>query len=146
MDDRLTVCARVGCGREFRPRRGRHPHVYCSKRCGNVVRLAREAPSVTLGLCAGDVGTVGELIVSADLIMHGWQVFRAISPAATCDIVAMKGDQVIRVEVKKAQRLKRDPSLVNHGRALRGRYDVLALWFSDLTINYSPGLPSEPAG
>lgn len=56
-------------------------------------------------------GTISELLVCADLLRMGYEVFWAVSPTASCDLIATKGDAVFRVEVKTGhERLNGKPS------------------------------------
>lgn len=48
-------------------------------------------------------GVLAELLVCADLLNKGWEIFRPISATATCDLIAVKGSAAVRVEVKKAR-------------------------------------------
>jgi hypothetical protein len=52
------------------------------------------------GLAASTVGAISELAVCADLLSKGYDVFRSVSPAAPCDLIAQKEGKLIRVEVK----------------------------------------------
>lgn len=45
-------------------------------------------------------GTISELIAAADLMEKGYEVFRAMEPCATCDLIALKGSEVLRVQVR----------------------------------------------
>jgi len=51
-------------------------------------------------LSTGKVGAIGELRTSADLLSRGYEVFRAVSPACSCDLIALKGDNKLRIEVR----------------------------------------------
>src|SRR5579872_6612397 len=46
------------------------------------------------------LGAASELIASADLLLRGFDVFRAVAAACPCDLVAMKDGALIRIEVK----------------------------------------------
>lgn len=46
------------------------------------------------------IGAISELLVSADLLFKGYEVHRALSPDAGCDIVATKKAEVRRIEVR----------------------------------------------
>ena len=52
------------------------------------------------GLSASTVGAISELAVCSDLLSKGYDVFRSVSPAAPCDLIAHKEGKLIRVEVK----------------------------------------------
>lgn len=45
-------------------------------------------------------GAYKELLVAAVLTKAGWDVYRAVSPAALCDLLAVKGLRTLRIEVK----------------------------------------------
>ena len=85
----------------------------------------------------GNIGAEGEMLVTLDLMRTGWEVFRAVSPTATVDLIAMRDGLVSRIEVTKGTRkgsthwLKWSP----HDAA---RFDVLAVWESDGRITYIP--------
>lgn len=51
---------------------------------------------------ASDSGAANELIVSADLISRGYFVFRSLVHTCPTDLVAIKDDRIIKIEVKTA--------------------------------------------
>lgn len=57
-------------------------------------------PSKYKGLSTGVVGAIGELIVAADLLSKGYEVFRAVSQAASCDLIVLKAGACLRIEVR----------------------------------------------
>ena len=57
-------------------------------------------------LCAGTRGAIGELRVCADLLSKGYEVFRAVSPACSCDLVIAKNGNLLTVEVRTGFRTK----------------------------------------
>ena len=68
----------------------------------------------------GLLGAQSELLACVDLMNKGWTVYRAIDAYAACDLVAIKNDQFLRVEVKtEGPQLKL--------KAKRGKFDVLAV-------------------
>jgi Holliday junction resolvase-like predicted endonuclease len=46
------------------------------------------------------IGAIGELLASAFFLRRGYYVFRSVTPNAPCDLIAVKGDRTLRVEVK----------------------------------------------
>lgn len=50
----------------------------------------RAAPPVVV-LTAGTQGAVSEMMAAVDLLRRGYEVFRALSPNAGCDLIALKG-------------------------------------------------------
>lgn len=75
---------------------------YCSRECrlkNNALvsgRSARSWPS----LPTSTVGAVSELIVASLLLQKEYSVFRALSPACYCDLIAVKDGRVLNVEVR----------------------------------------------
>lgn len=81
-------------------------------------------------------GAMNELYVASDLMRRGFEVFRALSPAASCDLVAIGTPaRMYRVEVKTGY-IKENGD-VKCG-PLRGEHDLLAVVLSDGVIDYEP--------
>jgi hypothetical protein len=75
------------------------------------------------------VGCLSELLVCIDLLGKGWSVYRALDAGAACDLVAIRGDEVVRVEVKTdGPRIKLKKKW--------GRFDILAVAYADNKIRY----------
>lgn len=90
-------------------------------------------------LSASDVGALSEILVVADLTRAGLQVFRAVSPGASCDMLVVDGHQLWRVEVKTCSKSRRGGGWrFDHQRLRPERYDVLALVKGDTGIEYRP--------
>lgn len=51
-------------------------------------------------------GAMTELLASAWLILHGYEVFRNVAPTGPADLVAFKGDEVFKVDVKSSYMTK----------------------------------------
>jgi hypothetical protein len=86
-------------------------------------------------------GAASELLVAADLLGRGIDAFRAVSPDAPCDLMALKGITSARVEVKTV------PKRAKTGLPYRVRYqdwgkcDILALYYpAEGLIEYWPAL------
>jgi hypothetical protein len=85
----------------------------------------------------GTTGAVHELMVAVDLVVRGYEVFRAVSPSCSCDLIALKGGKALRVEVKTGY-------LNAAGRAVcsgntPSKYDLLAV-VTTTEIQYTPSL------
>ena len=83
------------------------------------------------------IGTASELLVSADLIGRGYEVYRALCQHASCDMIAVAGDAMYRVEVKTGYRATKHCSV-----RPSNRFDVLAVVVRGRGIIYSPDLPN----
>ena len=89
-----------------------------------------------------NVGAISELAVCADLMRHGYIVFRSVAPHAACDILCFHQTgtaPIYRIEVRSAQR---------YGGSLRyaapqgeKRYDIIALCLPSGEVVYKPDLP-----
>ena len=52
------------------------------------------------GLSTPTVGALAELMVAVDLMRRGYEVFRALSPSASCDLAILGTSGLRRVEVR----------------------------------------------
>ena len=50
------------------------------------------------------IGAACELLAATHLMLQGYEVFRALSPACSCDLTALKNSLVYRFEVRSAVR------------------------------------------
>ena len=77
---------------------------YCNPRCARKWRIREhKLRNPDAGkICSANVGAISELLVSADLLGKGYSVYRSVSPAASCDLLAFHGDDLYRVEVTTA--------------------------------------------
>ena len=81
-----------------------------------------------------------ELLVSADLMRRGYEVFRALSPACSCDLVILKEGRLLRVEVRTAQKSISGKLSWTNSKKDIGRSDMLALVVEGRDIVYLPSL------
>lgn len=82
----------------------------------------------------GPIGAASELIVCADLLRRGWDVFRSVSPTCYCDIIATKGPNTLEIEVRTAS------GQTGWHCSTDGKYDTLAI-VRGTDIKYVPELP-----
>jgi PD-(D/E)XK endonuclease len=115
---------------------------YCSTACRKERERKREYRVGKPYISTGKTGAIGELKVSCDLLDRGYEVFRSVSPDGSCDLVALKGDKMFRIEVKTGQVYattgtrtypKPKPKDAN-------KFDILAVSYPD-GIAYSPISP-----
>lgn len=82
-------------------------------------------------------GAVHEMMVACDLMRHGFSLFRALSPACSCDLIAIDPDgKLVRVEVKTGY--VGATGRVNSPKADPARFDMLAVVVNGDRIYYSP--------
>ncbi len=137
MQSKSITC--LGCSKVFL--RASPSQIHCSATCARNTKLAK-AGSVSAfpGLPSATVGALNEIRVAADLMKRGYHAFRALSPACPCDLIALKDNVCIRIEVKTAYYnrsggISTSPTRYNI-------FDVLARVLPDV-ITYEPALP-EP--
>ena len=105
------------------------PHArYCSKEC----RQAQWYEPVAHDLSTGTVGALSELRAAADLLSKGYEVFRAMSPSTSCDLVILKDGKLTRVEVKSGRTNKKNGSICYATNNIRA--DVVAVVLHDRII------------
>lgn len=75
-------------------------------------------------------GAIGELLVASDLLSRGYEVFRPLCAASSCDLAYIRDGHLVRVEVKFIT-----GTTVRLWRNL-GKFDVLALVYGDGRIEY----------
>lgn len=127
----------LGCGRSIKTQT-RYPRKYpgyCRAEC----HARANRPAIVRSMSTTTVGAISEYRVCIDLLQRGYEVFRAVSPSCKCDIMASRGDDKIRVEVKTAA-YRRDGRPAG-GTAAYNRFDVLALVLPEQVV-YVPALPS----
>lgn len=99
-DRRTQECDR--CGVKFET--GRVWQRFCSRSCSTAYynKKWRDVNVTDLKLSTATVGTISELLVAADLLAAGYDVFKSVSPACCCDLAILKNRKLYRVEVTTA--------------------------------------------
>lgn len=99
--------------------------------------------------CQGTIGAVSELMVSIYLMNHGFDVFRSLSPNATCDLIALRYGKMCRIEVKTVG-IKKSGKIMRPYLRNPDRYDHLAMVgrgngiFFEPHLDVSDRLPRNP--
>jgi hypothetical protein len=124
------VCQLVACAKAFK---SKSPVAkYCSNKCTKQAYWG-----VTLNLCSGRIGAMNELIAAADLISKGYEVFRSVSPASSCDLIILKEGRTQLVKVRTGQRHSRTGKIrLMHPKH---RADILAVVIAK-EVFYFPAL------
>lgn len=114
------------CGKDLSEVNRRPDAAYCSVACRRA--WAKQKYETLNGQATGrataTTGAIAELLVSADLLAHGYEVFRALSPACSCDLAILQDGKLLRVEVRSAW-----VTASGKVRAIghKGRADILAM-------------------
>lgn len=92
-------------------------------------------------LSSGTVGAVAELIVAADLLSLGYEVFRSVSQSCSCDLVALREGSWLRIEVRTGSRLKSGGLTFSFKPRDENRHDVMAVYVpGERSITYRPDI------
>lgn len=90
------------------------------------------------GLATHTVGAIGELRVSVDLLRLGYEVFRAISATASCDLAVLQNGRLLRVEVRTGYESRHSGKITGNFEK-QFRADILAIALPDRIV-YRPPL------
>ena len=114
------------CGNILSAAKLRRRARFCDKKCCrlNEQREFRRRNGTT-GLSSGKAGAVQELLVCADLLRLGYDVFRSVSPHSSCDIVIVKEGLFLRVEVTTGHLNKNGEIRYPHHKP--NNYDIIAI-------------------
>lgn len=72
----------------------------CSDECRKRRMVKKFGRYSDKSIPSGTVGAITELVISADLMKKGYSVFRALSPSCFCDVIAIKDNNLLKVEIK----------------------------------------------
>lgn len=105
-------------------------------RSKDIERFVAEHADISAGIILRSaVGAASELLVCVDLMNRGYEVFRALCPHASVDLLAMKDGAVYKVQVKTGKLTNRSRLLISLRHDI-GRYDLLAVVVRDHGIFY----------
>lgn len=85
-------------------------------------------------------GKVSELLVAADLMARGWQIFFPLNPNSKHDIVGIIEDNILTFEVRSAYRTKAGGLVYNKKAHSTSKH--FALVITGHPIEYVPELPT----
>ncbi len=131
--DTIKYC--VICDRELTEHQQRFHTKYCSDTCRHV---SNNGPS--LPISSGTMGAISELIAAADLMVRGYEVFRAVSQACSADLAILKDGRLVLIEVRTAKWNKARTQL-NYSK-VKMRADVYALVVEGEVV-YKPPLEND---
>lgn len=122
------------CGEKFTTRLKLQK--YCGLECS---KESNSYISIATGLPTGTVGAISDLIVCADLLKKGYEVFRSVSQSCSCDLAILKNGHLLRVEVKTGYSTARGKRFTNKPSHPE-KFDILAVAYHD-GVKYEPDLP-----
>ena len=131
----------VFCGVTI-PKTKRKHAKYCNRSCQKKAKYVKWAKlNPNLGLSTATVGQIAELYVACDLLKKGYEVFKALSPGASCDLAVLKSGRLIRIEVRTGFKVPFSGKII-YGKYKKDhdRQEVFAIWFKTGEIIYQPTL------
>lgn len=93
---------------------------------GSNTKVSERISRLNRGVKAQAVGAAAEAVVTADLLMRGFEIFKAVHNGAGTDLLAVDGLKFYRVEVKAAK-IRKDGRADCDLRHNWGKFDVLAI-------------------
>ena len=81
-----------------------HNKKLCSEKCKNLFYQRNSKTDIS----SGSIGAISELVICSDLLKKGYAVFRSVSPSCFCDVIAIKGDEVKKLEIRTGYRSTAD--------------------------------------
>lgn len=131
----ICVCEECGTAFYAQYRRKR----FCSTKCSRKKYYhLNYTPSTQEHLGRSTVGTISELRVAVDLLEKGYEVFRALSQHASCDLAILKDNKLLRVEVRTGRPSKNRKSPF-WPKTKKERSDVFAVVLESIII-YQPDI------
>ncbi len=115
--------------------------IYCSIKCRTIYYTSKSGRT-TSDISTSSTGTLSELLASADLISKGYYMFRALSPSSPCDLIALRGDKCLRVEVTTGRRNSNTQSIYYPNKTKdQAKFDLLVVVVPEEgTVTYYPSL------
>lgn len=146
--DRVNKILNQQCDQCRKDYKAGHGQRFCSPVCRTSFhRKYNHCPDIERdnNLTTATIGSIHEYQVSVDLMRRGWQIFKALSPNGPVDLVAIKADRILRVQVTKGSKYKSESKRTEricHGKGKNGsgRYDLLAISMVSGEIVYIPTL------
>lgn len=132
----MIHCANPACSREFSPYPGKK---FCSRKCNGQHNRRRVQEQHHQGTDCSATGALCELVVAADLMQKGYEVFRPLSPSAPCDLVVIKDQRILRIEVRKGHDSSKGIRFGKYPKD-EGNQDHYAVVLTDRIV-YCPDLP-----
>lgn len=127
-----------GCGKEFL---STHQHKrFCRTTCRsdhNNYKNNYKSPWKALGIASATVGAMHELKVAYDLLLKGYEVFRAQSPSCSCDLLILDKGKPKRIEVRTGNYLNSGVLTYPEKKDGSNKYEIMAVVTQD-KIYYLP--------
>lgn len=113
---------------------------YCSDDCRYKGQERKLLKNLYRGKSSNTTGAISELRVAIDLLSKGYDVYRALSPTAPCDLAVLKDMQLLKLEVRTAPKTKAGVIYKVRSKQEEGQTDIVWAWVCPDEIIYEPPL------
>jgi len=131
------------CGKKIEGSRIKVKNVkYCSHTCAgraHIIKVMAKRTPYRANIKSANVGALHELSVASDLFKKGFYVFRNMSPIGPCDLITLKDDELLRIEVATTTQRK-DGTYWLPQKSKNHSFDILAVILGDGSIHYHPSI------
>lgn len=111
---------------------------YCNKTCAKHYQNLIGTGYSKRNIACATVGAVSELLASTDLMNKGFHVFRALSAACPCDLIAFNATGLQKIEVRTGRRLQNGRINCPFTLDVIDKADLLAIVVGNEVIYYTP--------
>ncbi len=118
---------------------------YCSSECSQKASVRRNTENrrnlnlgAKLGLSGGKIGKIAEFVTAIDLIKRDWNVYTAFEDTHPFDILAIKGERMLKIEVKTGTILPSGKVHYSMKKNQEQKHDILAVVTNLQDIKYEP--------
>lgn len=87
------------------------------------------------------------MLVCADLQLQGWEVYRAVAACSSCDVIAVRADRLLRIEIRTGRKGLNGQIIYPLKSKYLGRQDLFAVvLLDDKSVRYfkSHGVLGSP--
>lgn len=136
---RIVKCH--NCEKEFSGKWIRTDRKFCTRNCSREhtrKKFIKLNPGLDYNRTPGAIGSINQITIACDLLKRDYEVFTPLNLHSSCDLIALKGNKLLRIEVTTGRKSTTGRHYYFPHR--QDRYDVLALVFYDGEIIYSPDL------
>ena len=112
------------CKNSFENSRGKKT---CSIECNNKRRAVITGRYLSEKIPSGTTGAISELSVSSKLLLKGYSVFRALSPSCFCDLIAIKDNIRLSIEVRTGY-INPTTKNLTFPKKIHKNADIYAIW------------------
>jgi len=123
---------------------GNRNRKYCSKSCSTIYYKQENgfASAFSKQITTGTVGAISELIVATELMKNGYEIYRAISPSSSCDLLGLKGGKLYSFEVRTGYHNKKKDKVSYSKARIKANYVAVVVFDSEKVASVIKFIPT----